>query len=93
MPVFLFYFFRYVFFFLFELGVSCIHHVYFGLHPSMLFLKYTILIKKKKKKKKSIKLNVKKTFVIFSSFSTLKLKIIKYAFSNILEKKARQELG
>jgi len=56
-------------------------------------LKKKILIIKKIYHIKSIKLNVKKTFVIFSSFSTLKLKIIKYAFSNILEKKARQELG
>jgi hypothetical protein len=61
--------------------------------PLYAFFEIYYTYKKKKKKKKSIKINVKKTFVIFSSFSTLKLKIIKYAFSNILEKKARQELG
>jgi hypothetical protein len=31
-------------FFLFGLGVSCIHPAYFGLRPSVLFLKYTLLI-------------------------------------------------
>jgi hypothetical protein len=31
-------------FFFFGLGVSCIHPAYFGLRPSVLFLKYTLLI-------------------------------------------------
>jgi hypothetical protein len=35
--------------FLFELGVSCIHHVYYELHPSALFEIYFTNQKKKKK--------------------------------------------
>jgi hypothetical protein len=31
-------------FFLFGLGVSCIHPAYFGLRPSVLFFKFTLII-------------------------------------------------
>jgi len=37
-----------VFFFLFELGVSCIHLAYLGCAPMRVFLKYTLRIKKEK---------------------------------------------
>lgn len=50
--MFLFEFFRFVLFFLIELGVSCIHPVYFGLRPSVFFYFYFFEIYFTEKKKK-----------------------------------------
>jgi len=56
---------RFVFFFLFGLGVFCIHPLYFGLRSSALFfLKYTLLILKKRPNVTFIALIPKKSWAI-----------------------------